>query len=166
MDPWLALAIVAATLVATEALAWAVHRWVMHGIGWRWHRSHHEPEPGCVLETNDAYSAIASVAVTALFVASGGPSSPWWWVGLGATLYGVLYAVVHDGWAHGRWRACESPPESQRVAEARQAARSTRGPLAERGRGVGAPTLEGPMAHPSGHGLPTLAAASPPRLRR
>jgi hypothetical protein len=109
IDPWAALAIVGATLAATEALAWAVHRWVMHGPGWRWHRSHHEPEPGRRLETNDAYSVIASVAVTALFVVSGGPSSPWWWVGFGATLYGLLYAVVHDGWAHGRWPAGRPP---------------------------------------------------------
>ena len=109
MHPLAAIAIVVATLVAMEALAWAVHRWVMHGVGWCWHRSHHEPEPGRVLELNDLYSVIASVAVTAAFVASGGPASPWWWAALGATLYGAAYAVVHDGWAHSRWPAGRAP---------------------------------------------------------
>ncbi|HYF58738.1 MAG TPA: sterol desaturase family protein [Burkholderiaceae bacterium] len=108
MRPLVAIAIVGATLVATEALAWAVHRYVMHGIGWRWHRSHHQPGPGR-LEANDAYSVIAAVAVVALFTASGGPASPWWWVALGATLYGALYAIVHDGWAHRRWPAGTGP---------------------------------------------------------
>jgi hypothetical protein len=34
------------TIVAMEAVAWAVHRYVMHGVGWGWHRSHHEPREG------------------------------------------------------------------------------------------------------------------------
>ena len=45
-------AIVLATVVATELFAAWVHRVVMHGPGWRWHGSHHEPRAGLV-ERND-----------------------------------------------------------------------------------------------------------------
>jgi beta-carotene 3-hydroxylase len=108
MHPAVALAILVLTVAATEAIAWAVHRWLMHGIGWIWHRSHHQPD-GSRWERNDAYSVLATVAVVALFVASGGPSSVAWWVAMGATVYGALYAIVHDGLAHRRWPAGRAP---------------------------------------------------------
>jgi beta-carotene 3-hydroxylase len=39
-------AIVVLTVVVMEGVAWAAHRYVMHGWGWGWHRSHHEPHDG------------------------------------------------------------------------------------------------------------------------
>jgi len=65
------LTIVAITVVAMEIVAAAVHRHVMHGPGWTWHRSHHEPAAG----------------------------------------YGLLYAIVHDGLVHRRFRFVK-PPKS------------------------------------------------------
>ena len=34
------------TIVAMEAVAYAAHRWVMHGPGWFLHKSHHRPRDG------------------------------------------------------------------------------------------------------------------------
>ncbi|HEU0098794.1 MAG TPA: sterol desaturase family protein [Allosphingosinicella sp.] len=93
--------IVAATVVAMEAFAAAFHRRVMHGWGWRWHRSHHEPRSG-LFETNDLY-ALAFAGLSLLFFTSMARLwPPLWWVGAGMLVYGLLYALLHDGLAHGR----------------------------------------------------------------
>ncbi len=101
MADWLLpLAIVLATVVAMEALAWAVHKHVMHGWGWRWHRSHHEPRTG-PFEKNDLY-ALAFAGVSLFFFILCGLWAPLWWVGVGTIVYGLLYALLHDVMVHQR----------------------------------------------------------------
>ena len=96
------LAIVIGTIVAMEGLAWAIHRYVMHGWGWNWHRSHHEPHDG-FLERNDLYALLmAAISFGLILVGSLGPSTLYW-IGIGMAAYGFLYFVVHDGLVHQRW---------------------------------------------------------------
>jgi beta-carotene 3-hydroxylase len=97
----LALAIVIGTVVAMEALAWAVHRHVMHGWGWRWHRSHHEPRKGW-FETNDLYALVFAGLSLLVFTLLADLWRPFWWVGVGTVVYGLLYALLHDGLVHRR----------------------------------------------------------------
>jgi beta-carotene 3-hydroxylase len=95
-------AIVLAAVVAMEAVAWATHKYVMHGWGWAWHRSHHEPRQSG-FERNDLY-AVVFAAISIILIALGNQGIwPLAWVGLGMALYGLLYYVVHDGLVHGRW---------------------------------------------------------------
>ena len=91
---------VAATVAAMELIALAVHKYVMHGFGWGWHRSHHEPRSG-VLEKNDLYALVFAGLSLALFIV-GGRWPLLWWVGVGTAVYGLLYGFVHDGLVHGR----------------------------------------------------------------
>ena len=84
-----------------EGFAWATHRYVMHGIGWGWHRSHHEPHEGA-WEKNDLYALVFSVVVMGLFTA-GWWWEPLWWAALGITGYGAIYAFVHDMLVHQRF---------------------------------------------------------------
>jgi len=101
----LPLLVVLATVAAMEAVAWAVHRYIMHGpIGWGWHRSHHEPREGW-FERNDLYAVLFAFVSIGLFVAGG----LWWWVGVGTAVYGLLYALAHDGLVHRRFGRL-SPP--------------------------------------------------------
>lgn len=97
------LSTVLGSVLAMEAVAWGLHRWVMHGPGWWLHRSHHEPRSG-PFELNDLYALVFVAAALAL-LAFGGPPGEGvaWWAGVGVTLYGVLYALVHDGLTHRRW---------------------------------------------------------------
>ena len=95
------IALVMATVPLMECFAWAMHRYVMHGWGWNWHRSHHEPNNG-VVERNDLYALTFAAIVIGLFVA-GLWWEPLWWVALGITLYGGIYAVVHDMLVHQRF---------------------------------------------------------------
>lgn len=92
-----------ATVVAMEVVAYAVHRWVMHGPGWALHRSHHEPRTGH-FEANDWYGAI--FAVPSIALVWGGLSGGWGdWafpVGAGVSAYGAIYFGFHDMIVHGR----------------------------------------------------------------
>ena len=96
------------TVAAMEIVAAGVHRYVMHGWGWAWHRSHHEPREGR-FERNDLY-ALLFAAVSLLFFTVLAELSPlFWWVGLGTVVYGLLYTLVHDGLVHRRLPAPAIP---------------------------------------------------------
>lgn len=100
--------IVILTASIMEAVAWGTHRYVMHGAGWGWHRSHHEPREGA-FELNDLYAVVfALLSMLLIYAGSRG-----WWpgipLGLGMTLYGLLYFVVHDGLVHQRWPFRHTP---------------------------------------------------------
>jgi beta-carotene 3-hydroxylase len=94
-------AIVLTTIAAMEGVASAVHRHVMHGWGWGWHQSHHQKR-GRGLEKNDLY-AFVFAAPALLLTATASAASPAYWCGIGIALYGLLYAVAHDGLVHRRW---------------------------------------------------------------
>lgn len=96
----LGVAIAVATVAAMEAVAYLVHRYVMHGFGWGWHRSHHEPRDGA-LERNDLYAVVFAVLSMILF-ALGEVWPLLWWVGVGMAGYGIIYAIFHDGLVHRR----------------------------------------------------------------
>ena len=107
--PWLAAtALVLATVVAMEGVAWASHKYVMHGLGWGWHRDHHQPH-GKRFERNDLYAAVGAAMSISMFalgspwVMGAGAWEPATWIGLGILLYGVIYTLVHDGLVHQRW---------------------------------------------------------------
>ena len=71
MSPLAAIAIVLASILAMEGVAWWSHKYVMHGFGWGWHRDHHEPHGG-FFEKNDLF-AIVGAAISISFFAIGSP---------------------------------------------------------------------------------------------
>jgi beta-carotene 3-hydroxylase len=74
--------IVALTFLAMEFMAWFTHKFVMHGFLWYLHKDHHQVEPG-FFEKNDAFR---------LFI------------GIGISLYGFAYFVVHEIIIHQRFK--------------------------------------------------------------
>jgi beta-carotene 3-hydroxylase len=112
MHPIAAFAIVIATIAAMEWVAWASHKYIMHGWGWGWHRDHHEPHSN-LLEKNDLYALVGAGMSISMFAVG----SPWvmgellglsaWapgtWIGLGILGYGIIYTLVHDGLVHQRY---------------------------------------------------------------
>lgn len=92
--------------LAMEGWAAFLHRFVWHGILWKIHRSHHEPRRGR-FEWNDLLSALhAPIAVALILYGCKAHASILrdllFGVGLGMTLFGLSYALVHDGFAHRR----------------------------------------------------------------
>jgi beta-carotene 3-hydroxylase len=108
VSPLAALALVIASVLAMEGIAWASHKYVMHGFAWSWHRDHHEPRDK-LLEKNDRFGLVGA-AISIGFFAAGSPlvlgERAWpsgTWIGLGVLLYGMIYTLVHDGLVHQRW---------------------------------------------------------------
>ena len=100
--------VVVVTVVAMEGVAWAAHKYVMHGFGWGWHRSHHAPRRGR-WQKNDLYALVFAAISVALIWAGTRGAWPLQWVGAGMAVYGLLYAVAHDGLVHRRWRLPLAP---------------------------------------------------------
>lgn len=94
--------IVLCSVAAMEGVAWLSHRYLMHGPGWGWHASHHEPRRGR-FEKNDLFALVfAALAIVLIYAGTSGVW-PLQWVGAGMTAYGALYALAHDGMVHRRW---------------------------------------------------------------
>ena len=98
-----AVALVLVSFVAMEGVSYLTHRFVMHGFGMGWHRSHHAPPAGA-FERNDLFPVCFSVLGFALFlVAAIVPKlAPLFWVGVGVTAYGACYLFVHEVYIHRR----------------------------------------------------------------
>ncbi len=100
--------IVIATILAMEWVAWASHKFIMHGWGWGWHRDHHEPHDN-MLEKNDLYGLVGAVMSIAMFALGSEMvlgDAAWWpatFIGLGILGYGIIYTLVHDGLVHQRY---------------------------------------------------------------
>ena len=91
-----------AAFLLMEGVAWFTHKYVMHGFGWIWHRSHHEPRTGA-FELNDLFAAVfPTPAIIAIYFGVHG--IPWLLpIGIGITGYGAVYALFHDGLVHRRY---------------------------------------------------------------
>jgi beta-carotene 3-hydroxylase len=113
------IAIVVATVVVMEGVALLTHKYLMHGPGWGWHRSHHEDHDG-VLEKNDLYAVVFAGLALLLIVFASPEAGPLYWIGIGMTVYGFLYFFVHDGLVHQRWpfRYVPKNPYLKRLVQA------------------------------------------------
>ena len=101
MTSLLNFAIVLISVIGMEIFAWVIHKYVMHGPGWGWHESHHRDTEG-IFEKNDLYAVVFSFIAAGFFIL-GSTGVKWlWYVGLGLTIYGILYGIVHDGLVHRR----------------------------------------------------------------
>lgn len=100
--------LVLGTVAAMEWVAWASHKYVMHGFAWGWHRDHHEPHDK-LLEKNDRFALFGAALSIGLFSLGSSlimGARAWWpatWLGLGVLFYGLIYTLVHDGLVHQRW---------------------------------------------------------------
>ena len=104
MSTWTIVGIVAATFFAMEFVAWATHKYVMHGILWSLHSDHHKKDHYGFLERNDTFFLIFAVPSMLLFMvgAAVGLHTPWLWIGLGILVYWLAYFFVHEVFIHQR----------------------------------------------------------------
>jgi beta-carotene 3-hydroxylase len=97
------LALFLGALAFMEGFAWFMHRYVMHGFMWVWHRSHHEPRQG-VFELNDLFAVVfAAPAILGIWLGTNGGMPLMLPIGLGITAYGAIYFMFHDGLVHRRY---------------------------------------------------------------
>ena len=90
-------------LVGMELLAYVVHRFLFHGILWKIHRTHHESHQH-TFESNDIFSLLfAAMSIALMFMGDFSLHHPFFGIGLGISIYGILYFVIHDLFTHRRF---------------------------------------------------------------
>lgn len=83
-------------------MAWATHKYLMHGLGWYFHKDHHQPTKG-VFEKNDIYFLIYAIpsCLLIMFGAMAGNDIRVS-IGSGIAFYGIAYFLVHEVFIHQR----------------------------------------------------------------
>lgn len=97
--------VVLLAFIGMEGVAWASHRYIMHGFGWGWHASHHQVRKG-IFEKNDLFGLVFSLIAISCMAAGVFWGGAWKYalaVGLGMTLYGAAYLFLHDMLVHKRF---------------------------------------------------------------
>lgn len=93
---------------AMEISGWFIHKYLMHGPLWMIHKTHHQPSK-TFFELNDLFSVLfGSIALILIF--KGVDSLDYrFWMGVGISLYGVLYFILHDVLVHRRLKWFDRP---------------------------------------------------------
>ena len=129
IERWpLRILITIATVIVMEPLVALIHRHVMHGFGWGWHRDHHEPGHDRI-ERNDLYALVGAVFSVLVFAVAGTIDHWLFWIAVGMTIYGFLYALLHDGLVHRRYPIGLTPKRGYlaRLVEAHHLHHAVRG---------------------------------------
>lgn len=104
-----------------EFVAWFSHKYIMHGVLWVWHKSHHTVHDHA-LEKNDWFAVVFSLPSIGLFYyATIVTYNPYLIAcGLGILCYGIFYAIFHDVIVHQRikWRPRKRSRYLQRMINA------------------------------------------------
>lgn len=88
-----------------EAVTWFTHKYIMHGFMWYFHEDHHQPGYPHPLEKNDFFFVIFAIpAIVLFYFGLQGGLNYLFFIGLGITLYGLAYFIVHDVLIHRRFK--------------------------------------------------------------
>lgn len=100
------LVIVLVAFAAMELFSYLVHRYLYHTVFWFLHKSHHTPRTGR-FEWNDVFPLTFSlISIGVIWYAVGDPNrSDLLAVMIGVSLYGLIYLVIHDLYAHRRMKS-------------------------------------------------------------
>lgn len=103
MNVLIPILITLAAFFAMEAVAWLTHKYIMHGFLWIWHKDHHKKDTYGFFEKNDYFFLVFALpGITGLFLGMQMDYNEFFWIGLGITIYGFAYFLVHDVFIHQR----------------------------------------------------------------
>ena len=101
-------AITLGTVAAMEFVAWAAHKYLMHGWLWSWHEDHHRPhhEEDGFFEKNDLFFLVFAVPSALCYILGTSVPAYFWvtFIGVGISIYGVIYFLIHDVYIHRRFK--------------------------------------------------------------
>jgi beta-carotene 3-hydroxylase len=97
--------IILITFIAMEGVTWITHRFLMHGLLWILHEDHHQPR-NHLFEKNDLFFVIFAVpSMILMYLGTHNDVQLYLlFIGIGITMYGAAYFVVHDIIIHQRFR--------------------------------------------------------------
>jgi beta-carotene 3-hydroxylase len=107
MQVLLYIGITLLTVLIMEFVAWLAHKYLMHGLLWVWHEDHHKPhhEKHGFFEKNDLFFLVFAIPSATSYIL--GLATPQRWllfVGIGISIYGLIYFLIHDVYIHQRFK--------------------------------------------------------------
>lgn len=96
------ITVVIITFLFMEFTAWFTHKYVMHGFLWNLHLDHHQIDHDKVLQKNDYFFLIFAVPAVAFIILGSTNSNLFFWIGIGISVYGFAYFIVHEVIIHQR----------------------------------------------------------------
>ncbi|RVT72259.1 carotene hydroxylase [Flavobacterium sufflavum] len=94
-----------AVFMLMECVTWLTHKYVMHGLMWYFHADHHQPKYEHVFERNDIFFVIFAIPSIVLFYYGTESGINYlFFIGLGITIYGFCYFMIHDVLIHQRFK--------------------------------------------------------------
>ncbi|MET4080765.1 beta-carotene 3-hydroxylase [Pedobacter sp. UYP30] len=107
METVIDILIVLCTIVVMESLSWAMHKFLFHGPLWFIHKTHHRAKHS-FFEWNDVFSVFfAALSLYLMFIDRTALGYKFF-IGVGISVYGIIYFVVHDWFVHQRFKAFKS----------------------------------------------------------
>lgn len=108
MTVLLYIGITLAAVLAMEFVAWSAHKYLMHGWLWNWHEDHHQPhhEKEGFFEKNDRFFLVFAIPSAACYLIGFQVDGYFWltFVGIGISIYGLIYFLIHDVYIHQRFK--------------------------------------------------------------
>lgn len=103
MDVLIKILIAVGAFLFMEFVAWFTHKYIMHGILWTWHKSHHTVH-NHALEKNDFFALVFSLpSVFLIYLGTYYDKfNLLLYVGIGILAYGIFYFIFHDIIVHRR----------------------------------------------------------------
>ena len=100
--------IIILTIAAMEAASWAMHKYLFHGPLWFIHKTHHGHTGKGWFELNDLFSiGFAALSLWLMWVGHYPPDYRLW-MGIGISVYGVIYFIFHDWFIHNRFKSFQT----------------------------------------------------------
>lgn len=99
--------VVFATIVFMECLSWFIHKYLFHGPLWFLHKSHHEIKH-TFFEWNDLFAILFAALSLYLMFIDRQDYGYKFFVGVGISVYGIIYFIVHDWFVHRRFKTFKS----------------------------------------------------------
>lgn len=94
--------------VMMEVASWFIHKYLMHGPLWFIHKTHHTARKG-FFEWNDLFTLLfGSIAMVLIFKGVADLDYRFW-IGMGISLYGMVYFIFHDILIHRRFKWLDKP---------------------------------------------------------
>lgn len=92
------------TFFVMEFVAWATHKYLMHGFLWFLHEDHHHVT-NHTLQKNDAFFLIFAIpSWLCIMLGMMNQNNVSVWIGFGIALYGFVYFLIHEVFIHRRMK--------------------------------------------------------------
>ena len=104
METTILIISVLVSFAGMELASWFIHKYIMHGPLWNIHKTHHQHNEHSI-ELNDAFAVFfAAIAAALIYIGLKNGNMIMAGSGMGITLYGLVYFILHDIFIHKRIR--------------------------------------------------------------